>query len=70
VVADVVMPGMGGREMMRQLRTLGITVPALYVSGWTADAIEMESFLSASDGFLEKPFSPDSLTRAVHDLVA
>jgi signal transduction histidine kinase/CheY-like chemotaxis protein len=69
IVADVMMPGMGGREMMRRLRTLGIDAPVLYVSGWTADAMEMESYLTRGDTFLEKPFSPAALARAVHALL-
>jgi CheY-like chemotaxis protein len=65
VVTDVVMPIMGGAELIRRLRALRPDTPVLLMSGYTDDAIVRQSIASAQDWFLEKPFTPDALARKV-----
>ena len=68
VVTDVVMPGMSGPEMVQRLRRLVPDVRVLFISGY-ADKIAREGSLEVGAAFLEKPFSPASLTRAVRDVL-
>jgi PAS domain S-box-containing protein len=65
VVTDVVMPTMGGAELIRRLRAARPNTPVLLMSGYTDDAIVRQSIASAQDWFLEKPFTPDALARKV-----
>ena len=65
VVTDVVMPGMGGREVAEKLRAARPTLKVLYVSGYTDDAIVRHGVLAAADAFLHKPFTPLALARKV-----
>lgn len=65
VITDLVMPGMGGRELVSSLRAGGHTPRVLFMSGYTMDAANRQSLLADSEAFLEKPFTPDSLARKV-----
>ncbi len=66
VITDLVMPGIGGKELLRELRK---TVPDLkalaitgYVSPETLQELKDEGFLN----IVSKPFTVDVLTSAIH----
>jgi PAS domain S-box-containing protein len=68
VVTDVVMPGIGGRQMVEQLITFCPKVKVLYISGYTDDAIVRHGILHDQVPFLQKPFLPSALARKVRDV--
>jgi PAS domain S-box-containing protein len=70
VITDMIMPGMGGRELTARVATLHPGVRVLYMSGYTADAANRQAILDNDDAFLEKPFTPDGLLRKVRDILA
>ena len=70
VVSDVVMPRMGGPELLRELRRRGPGPPVLLTSGWPDRAGDPPGRLGVEFGFLEKPFRLAELVRAVEDLLA
>ena len=70
ILTDVVMPGMNGRELVRQLAPLRPEMRILYMSGYSEDAIAQHGVLHPGAGFLEKPFTPGVLTRRVREILA
>jgi two-component system, cell cycle sensor histidine kinase and response regulator CckA len=68
LLTDLVMPGMGGRELVRVLRDQGRSIPTLYMSGYTKDAIMREE-LDPDIMVLEKPFSHDELAAKVREVL-
>jgi signal transduction histidine kinase len=64
---DVVMPQMGGKELANQLKNLRPDVKVLYTSGYTDDAIVHHGVLEPGTHFLQKPFSPKTLTHKVRE---
>jgi signal transduction histidine kinase len=70
LVTDLVMPEMGGRELARRVTASRPSVRVLYTSGYTAEAMNQQAVLEPHDAFLGKPFTPDSLLRAVDGLAA
>ena len=67
VLTDVVMPGMGGPELIRQLGAMLPGVPFMYMSGYAEDD-KLQAGLRESDiPFLQKPFSPESLSVRVRE---
>ena len=57
IVTDVVMPGMNGRELARQIKALYPDIKTLYMSGYTADVIANRGVLEKEVQFIQKPFS-------------
>jgi PAS domain S-box-containing protein len=69
VITDVIMPGMSGQQLSTRLRQQRPSLKILYVSGYTDDAILQHGDLLPNTSFLQKPFSPASLTQRVRELL-
>ena len=69
VITDVVMPGMGGRELVKQLVQLRPGTKVLYLSGYTEDAILSEGTIEKGAAFLQKPFTLQNLSRKVREVL-
>ena len=57
VLTDVVMPKMGGRELVEQLRKVRPSIRVLYMSGYTAASIDEQDVVEPGTSFLRKPFA-------------
>ena len=69
VITDVVMPGISGRELVEQLAKSRPTTKVLYLSGYTEDAIVNDGSIEPGTAFLQKPFSLQSLSRKVREVL-
>jgi two-component system, cell cycle sensor histidine kinase and response regulator CckA len=69
VLSDVVMPRMGGREFADQLAQLRPGLPVLFMSGYTNDEIMRRGLLEPGAPFLAKPFSPETLSSKVREVL-
>jgi two-component system, cell cycle sensor histidine kinase and response regulator CckA len=69
LLTDVVMPEMGGRELADCLTSLRPEMKVLYLSGYTDDAVVRHGILTADAAFLQKPFSVETLTHKVRDVL-
>jgi two-component system, cell cycle sensor histidine kinase and response regulator CckA len=69
VVADIVMPGGTGVDMMRKLRARKPSLRVLYVSGYTDQSVADETEGDPCAMFLAKPFTADVLARRVRDIL-
>ncbi len=69
VITDVVMPGMGGRELVKQLALSRPETKVLYLSGYTEDAIVSEGTIESGAAFLQKPFTLQVLSRKVREVL-
>jgi PAS domain S-box-containing protein len=67
LVVDVVMPGMGGRELAAKIEELRPGIPTLFISGYTDSEILRRDLLEPDAAFLPKPFTADALVRTVQD---
>jgi CheY-like chemotaxis protein len=71
VITDVVMPRMGGRELVQRVTELRGPTPALYISGYTNDEILRRSALDPGGlRVLQKPFTPSGLAAAAREAIA
>jgi PAS domain S-box-containing protein len=69
VITDVVMPGMGGRELVKRLAETKPTTKVLYLSGYTEDTIVSDGSIEGGTAFLQKPFSLQNLSRKVREVL-
>ena len=68
IVSDVMMPTMGGVEMVTELRRTFPNAPVVFVSGYTASDRELP--LDARTIFIAKPYSIEALCSAMDSLIA
>jgi len=69
VITDVVMPGMGGRELVKRIAVTRPETKVLYLSGYTEDAIVNEGTIEGGTAFLQKPFTLQNLSRKVREVL-
>ena len=67
VLTDVVMPGMGGRELAERIAALWPDLPVLFTSGYTDGEIVRRGLLEPGAAFVQKPFGPDAIVRIVRE---
>jgi len=65
ILSDLVMPDMGGRELVDKVRVLQPSAAVLYMSGYSDDAVRRRGVISEGAVLLEKPFTADDLARHV-----
>ena len=69
IVADVVMPDMGGRELASHVTQRWGRVPVLFTSGYTGLDVVRRGLLEEGSEFLQKPLEPEALARRVRELL-
>jgi CheY-like chemotaxis protein len=67
VITDVVMPQMGGRELVTRLLALQPGLRILFSSGYSENAISADGVLDEGINFLQKPYTPTMLARRVRE---
>ncbi len=69
LVTDVVMPGAGGRAVADGVAERHPGVRALFVSGYTDDAVVRQGILHEAVNFLQKPFTAVALAQKVREVL-
>jgi two-component system, cell cycle sensor histidine kinase and response regulator CckA len=69
IISDVVMPGLGGRELGSRLAVLQPDLPVLFMSGYTGDDVIQRGLLEPGVPFQQKPFTPEGLARKVREML-
>ncbi len=69
VVTDVVMPGMGGRELAAHLRVRHPEIPVLFMTGYADDEILRDEMSQGDVVVLPKPFAGLDLARRVRQIL-
>ena len=69
ILTDVVMPEMGGSELADRIRRVNPSAKILFMSGYTEDRVIREHLMAPGAAFLEKPFTPDSLTQKAREVL-
>ncbi|HEY6391564.1 MAG TPA: response regulator [Bryobacteraceae bacterium] len=70
LITDVMMPQMGGRELVDRMREQSRGMKVLYVSGYTDDASIYSGNFPPGTAFLQKPFTLGSLLDKVKEVLA
>ncbi|MCA1809863.1 MAG: response regulator, partial [Lentisphaerae bacterium] len=63
VIIDMIMPRVGGVEVVTQLRKIKPEVKIIGISGYSQDGSEWDMFRNQVSAWLAKPFEPDQLVQ-------
>jgi PAS domain S-box-containing protein len=69
LITDVVMPGIGGRELAKRLLELRPGISVLFLSGYTEDSVITPGVSAANTSFLQKPFTLQNLAKKVREVL-
>ena len=65
MLSDVVLPVMGGRELVERLLPIYPMLRVLFMTGYTEDTLLKHRIAELGITVLEKPFTPESLAKSV-----
>ena len=69
MLTDVVMPGMSGPQLVLAMREKFPHIKAVFMSGYTDDAVVRHGLLAAEVSFLQKPFTPAGLALKIRQVL-
>ena len=70
VILDLIMPGMGGGEVYDRLKEIDSNVKVLLSSGYSINGQATEILNRGCDGFIQKPFKLNELSKKMRDIIA
>ena len=69
LLTDVVLPGIKGQELARELLHSCPEVNVLFMSGYLCPSMAHDNSEQRFDAFIQKPFSPNALLRKMRKLL-
>jgi PAS domain S-box-containing protein len=69
VVLDMILPGMGGREVFRRIRAERRDVRVILSTGFSEDGDAQAVLAEGGDGILRKPYRPHDLAQRVREVL-
>jgi two-component system response regulator FixJ len=70
LILDLHMPGLSGLELLRHLRTVGLSLPVFVVSGRRDAQLDAEIQAAGATNLLSKPYDDEQLLTLVKRAVA
>lgn len=70
LILDLNMPGMNGLEVTQRLCERGLTIPAIFLTGFGTIPVSVKAMKAGAWEFLTKPVAPETLLQAVTDALA
>ena len=69
LLTDVIMPGMDGPSLARQVQSERPEIKVLYMSGYATNFIMHDGIVDPGTNFLEKPFHPRALLAKIREVL-
>jgi PAS domain S-box-containing protein len=69
LVTDVVMPGMGGRDLAQRMVRQRPNLKVLFMSGYTGQTVGVQGPIDPGSAFISKPFTREALTRKIREVI-
>jgi CheY-like chemotaxis protein len=69
LLTDMIMPGVGGRELAQRILERDPEMKVIYMSGYTDDMLLSTGALGPGMSFLRKPLKPDVLATRVREVL-
>jgi CheY-like chemotaxis protein len=68
-LTDIVMPGMSGRQLARELRSRSSNLKVLFITGYSGDAVAHQGRLDSGMSLLQKPLTQAMLATKIRDML-
>ena len=69
IILDMIMPGMGGAETYDRLKEINPDSKVLLSSGYSINGQATEILKQGCDGFIQKPFNIEKLSRKIREIL-
>lgn len=69
VITDMIMPGIRGDELAKQLKIIHPEIKVIYISGYSDNSIFKSVSQNGEAGFLQKPFNIDSMANKIREML-
>ena len=69
LISDIIMPSMGGIELLKNIRKRHVEIPAIFISGYDQGEIDYEAESLEKTRFMHKPFDYEPLSRIMRLLL-
>jgi two-component system response regulator MprA len=69
IILDVMMPPPDGIEICRRIRTKGINLPILFMSGWPDVETQARALAAGGSAFLPRPYRREQLIATINALL-
>jgi CheY-like chemotaxis protein len=69
VLTDILMPEMGGYELVELLRARRPDLRVVFMSGYAERALTTNGAIPSGTGYLEKPFTVETLMRRIREVL-
>ncbi|MBW2295819.1 MAG: response regulator, partial [Deltaproteobacteria bacterium] len=69
IILDLVMPGRGGLDLLRELRERGMSVPVMVLTASNTIAAAVAAMKEGAADFVTKPFELDTLLIKIRQLL-
>ncbi|HSU53953.1 MAG TPA: response regulator [Candidatus Dormibacteraeota bacterium] len=70
ILLDVRIPGLSGPDLQARLSELGLTLPIIFISGYTDIPLTVRALKAGAQDFLTKPVASDELFGAIEKALA
>jgi PAS domain S-box-containing protein len=67
VLTDVIMPGMYGPDLVKAVQAMDPGIGAVFMSGYTNEAVSRQGVLQPGTRFIQKPFTSEALLDAIRE---
>ena len=69
LITDVIMPGMNGPALAKEVRSLRPEIKVLYMTGYSGEFVRSDMLIPGVS-FIQKPFAPTDLRRKIRKMLA
>ncbi|MBW1980685.1 MAG: response regulator [Deltaproteobacteria bacterium] len=69
IILDLIMPGMGGKECLKELLKINPQARVLVASGYASSAVQQELLELGAKGFIRKPYKIEQVLTAVREIL-
>ena len=69
LLTDIVMPGMNGRQLAREMQDRLSTLKVLFITGYSGDAVVHQGRLDSGVSLLQKPLTQAMLATKIRDML-